>query len=249
MNDFDDYHLRPAAAYVRGVALMNRPGACEGDALFSAQTGQPLLLPDELMETPLDELPEQDCRSLLALGRTAGLRMHPFRKIYGDQPRVRAVLDFLHGVGVDTLLDVGSGRGAFLWPLAAEFPKARIAGLDILATRIACLNAVREGGLETLLPIRADIRHFQAQPGCFDVVTLLDVLEHIPDVAVALSAAARLARRYVVVSVSFRPNEYPEPFHLLTQERLTALFETAGPFRLRFDTVRDHLLLIAAREG
>ncbi|NLI20134.1 MAG: class I SAM-dependent methyltransferase [Clostridiales bacterium] len=249
MNDLGEYYLRLAAAYVRGAALLNRAGGCEGDGSSPAQAEQPLTIPAHLLETPLDELPAHDCRALLTLGRAAGLRLHPFKKSHGDLPRVRAVLGFLHGVSFDTLLDVGSGRGAFLWPLLADFPKARVTSLDILAPRIACLTAVRAGGVESLQPIRADIRYFLAQPGCFDVVTLLEVLEHIPDVAVALSAAARLARRYVVVSVPSRPDENPEHLHLLTRERLTALFETAGPFRLRFDAVRDHLLLIATREG
>ena len=50
-----------------------------------------------------------------------------------------------------------------------------------------------------------------------DIVTLLEVLEHIPDVEKAV-AAVRMARKYVVVSVPSKEDNNPEHIHLLTKK-------------------------------
>lgn len=80
----------------------------------------------------------------------------------------------------------------------------------------------------------------------FDVVTALEVLEHIPDVERAVDAAVRMARRYVVATVPSRPDNNPEHIHLLTKQKLTELFENAGCRRLHFDGVPGHLFLAAS---
>ena len=82
-----------------------------------------------------------------------------------------------------------------------------------------------------------------------DVVTLLEVLEHIPDVDSAIWNAVRLAKKYVVVSVPSKPDDNPEHIHLLTKDTLARSFSGAGASRLRFDGVSGHLLLIAAKEA
>jgi hypothetical protein len=77
------------------------------------------------------------------------------------------------------------------------------------------------------------------------VVSLLEVLEHIPSVDLAVAAAVRMARKHVVVTVPSKPDNNPEHIHLLTKDRLTALFNAAGCSRLHFDGVEGHLVLIA----
>ena len=61
----------------------------------------------------------------------------------------------------------------------------------------------------------------------------------------AVKAVVRLARRYVVVTVPSKPDNNPEHIHLLTKDRLTALFEAAGCRKLRFGGVPGHLVLTA----
>src|SRR5262245_47417977 len=58
---------------------------------------------------------------LIGLGKARGLRLHKFKR-QAELPRVRKVLGFLQGIAPVSLLDVGSGRGAFLWPLLDSFP-------------------------------------------------------------------------------------------------------------------------------
>src|SRR5262245_40225561 len=58
---------------------------------------------------------------LIGLGRERGLRLHKFKR-QAELPRVRRVLGILQGLAPAGLLDIGSGRGAFLWPLLDSFP-------------------------------------------------------------------------------------------------------------------------------
>lgn len=55
---------------------------------------------------------EGEARQLYALGKEAGLKRYRF-KSHDDLPRVHKALGFLRGIWPESLLDVGSGRGAF----------------------------------------------------------------------------------------------------------------------------------------
>lgn len=220
-----EYETLLAAAYVRG-----RSG--------------PEALPDGLGDIPLGALTDGELERLVELGREAGWKLYPFKK-KDDLPRVSAVLGFLRGIGPESLLDVGSGRGVFLFPFLRDFPEVPVTSVDLLPHRAAVLEDLRRGGLTRLTALVQDICTWDAPDGAFDVVSLLEVLEHIPAVERAVRSAVRLARRYVVVTVPSKPDNNPEHIHLLTREKLTCLFRQAGCGRLQFGGVNGHLLLIA----
>lgn len=221
------YNLRIMAAYVRGIA---------------AEAG--LALPPELTETPLQALSPEQLEQLQAAGKAAELKLYRFKN-HDDLPRVRKVLGFLKGVQPESLLDVGSGRGVFLFPFLNEFPWVPVTSVDLLPHRVELLEKLRAGGVSTLTPLRQDICSWDMPEAAFDVVSLLEVLEHIPDVQQAVRAAVRLARRYVVLTVPSKPDNNPEHIHLLTRDRLTHLFSEAGCTRLQFDAVPGHLFMTA----
>ena len=227
MSDFSErYDCRMMAAFVRG----------------SLRQGGPLF------DAPLESLTESDCLRLLELGKDKGLKTHYFKR-HEALPRVKAVMGFLRGVRPESLLDVGSGRGVFLFPFMRAFPWVPVTSIDILDRRVALLNAVHDGGVENLTALNASICDWDAPDHSFDVVTLLEVLEHIPDVQAAVKNAARLARRYVVVTVPSKADDNPEHIHLLTKPALTELFGTAGCDRLQFDGVPGHLVMVASAVG
>ena len=78
-----------------------------------------------------------------------------------------------------------------------------------------------------------------------DVVTMLEVLEHIPDVEAAIRNAVRMARHYVVITVPSKEDDNPEHIHLLTKDKLTRCFQACGVTRLTFDGVPGHLFMMA----
>ncbi len=175
-------------------------------------------------------------------------KLYRFKRGHEDLPRVRKVLGFLRGIAFENLLDVGSGRGVFLFPLLDGFPWVEVTAIDILPHRVSFLQALTAGGLRRLTATEADLCTQPFPDGSFDVVTLLEVLEHIPQVDRAVEAAVRMARKFVVVTVPSHPDNNPEHIHLLTKARLTELFQAAGCNRLRFDGVNGHLILIATME-
>ena len=122
------YDLPLMAAYVRG---------CLGDD------------PSPLVRRPLDGLTDADCGALLALARERGLDLHHFKR-FDELPRVRKVLGFLQAVRPESLLDVGSGRGVFLFPFLRGFPDVPVTSLDLLERRVEMLRAVRRGGMDRL---------------------------------------------------------------------------------------------------
>jgi 2-polyprenyl-3-methyl-5-hydroxy-6-metoxy-1,4-benzoquinol methylase len=157
-------------------------------------------------------------------------------------------MGFLHSISFETMLDVGSGRGVFLMPFMKEFPWVQVTALDLLEKKVVFLNDLADGGFPQL---HAEQKNICAQPfpeNSFDVVTLLEVLEHIPAVEKAVEAAVGMAKQYVVVTVPSKPDDNPEHIHLLTKEKLTQMFHAAGCERLHFDGVEGHLFLVAALE-
>ncbi len=199
-----------------------------------------------LISKPLSALGEEDCRALLALARERGIDLHHFKR-FDELPRVRAVLGILRGICPEDLLDVGSGRGVFLFPFLRAFPDTPVTSLELLPRRAQMLDAVRRGGMDRLKVFQGDICAWDAPEASYDAVTLLEVLEHIPDVGAAVRNACRIARRCVIVTVPSKPDDNPEHIHLLTRPKLEGLFQAAGCRALRFDAVPGHLVLFAKK--
>ena len=232
MNDYSErYHIKSAAAWLRGHAIQN---------------GSPFI-PAELLEMPLEVLTDEELCSIVAIGEQTGQKLYPFKSGKAELPRVRQVLGFLHGIEFETLLDVGSGRGVFLLPFMEEFPRVQITSLDLLDKRVTFLNELSAGGYSQLTAYNRNLCHQPFEENSFDVVTLLEVLEHIPQVEQAVAAAVKMARQYVLVSVPSKPDDNPEHIHLLTKDILTDLLEKAGCTKLHFSGVNGHLILMAKK--
>lgn len=184
----------------------------------------------------------------------AGVENAPEMKLYyfkakEDLPRVQVVLSFLQGIvpagQCDTLLDVGSGRGVFLYPLLREFPNLEVTSLDILPHRVALHECIHEGGIENLHPMLENICTWDASDKSFDVVTMLEVMEHIPDTLAVVKNAIRLAKNYIIVSVPSKPDDNPEHIHLFSNEDLKKLFLENGCKKVKFTGVTGHTIMIA----
>ncbi len=199
----------------------------------------------ELINKPLYELTEDEQLKIIELGEKLGMKLYYFKSSDRRLPRVNKVLGFLKGICFDSLLDVGSGRGVFLLPFLDEFPFVCVKSIDILEKRIDLLSDLVNGGIEQLTVEKADVCLQPYPDKSVDVVTLLEVLEHIPEVEKAIGAAVNMARKYVVVTVPSKEDNNPEHIHLLTKEKLTEYFGWCGVKKLSFDGVSGHLFMIA----
>lgn len=190
--------------------------------------------------------PELDDEAALAAARAAGLRLHRFKRA-AQLPRVRAVLGALRSLGIARLLDLGSGRGVFLWPLLDELPWVSVTAADVLPRRVEDLQAVRRGGVARLTAVRMDAARLAVADGAFDAVTILEVLEHLPRPELAAGEALRAARRAVVASVPSHADDNPEHIQLFDRVRLERTFLDAGARRVTVDYVRGHAIAVALR--
>ncbi len=109
----------------------------------------------------------------------------------------------------DAVLDVGCGLG-YGMVIMAERAK-RLVGIDIDR------RAVRHGlEMNKKVPQIAAIEHYDGQTipygdNCFEVVTCVDVLEHVPDYVGLLAEMVRVTNRVVFISTPIRRPEYTRP--------------------------------------
>lgn len=190
--------------------------------------------------------PDLDDAAAVAAGLAAELRLHRFKRTSG-LPRVRRVIGALRGFGAQRLLDVGSGRGAFLWPLVDALPEVEVTAIDVLAHRVAAIEAVRRGGVARVTAARMDATALGLAPDSVDVVTLLEVIEHMPDPAPAVAEALRVARTAIVITVPAHEDNNPEHLHLFDGRRLEALCKAGGARRVTVEHVPGHIVCTALR--
>lgn len=128
---------------------------------------------------------------------------HAWRKNSARQPdRLERTLALLPG-GVGSLLDVGVGEGDWLRLLAERRPGMRLAALDLSPQRLADLD-VAHGDGRPIGKHEGDVTNMPLEDGAVDVVSLLEVIEHVPDWEAAVAEALRVARRGVLVTVPYR---------------------------------------------
>jgi len=116
------------------------------------------------------------------------------------------------GLAGKTVVDIGCGGGLLSEAMAAR--GARVTGIDLAeqSLDVARLH-LHESGLEV------DYRHVAAEdfaeekPQAFDVVTCLEMLEHVPDPASIVAAAARLLKPGGSLVLSTL-NRHPKAFAL-----------------------------------
>jgi 2-polyprenyl-6-hydroxyphenyl methylase/3-demethylubiquinone-9 3-methyltransferase len=105
-------------------------------------------------------------------------------------------LEWIHGIAQldgKTMLDVGCGGG--ILAEAAARKGARVTGIDLSerALKVAQLHL-----LDSRLPVRYELeapeRYAQTHAGAFDVVTCMEMLEHVPDPGRTVAACAQLLK-------------------------------------------------------
>ena len=124
------------------------------------------------------------------------------KRLPPQHDRLRRTLALLPE-GVESVLDVGVGEGTWLALLAAERCGTRFGALDLSRQRLLDLPVLQADGTRPLR-VLGDACAMPLRDGSFDTVTLLEVIEHIPDWRGVVREALRVARSRVIVTVPCR---------------------------------------------
>jgi 2-polyprenyl-6-hydroxyphenyl methylase/3-demethylubiquinone-9 3-methyltransferase len=91
------------------------------------------------------------------------------------------------------ILDVGCGGGLLAEAMARK--GAQVTGIDLAGDllQVARLHAL-EAGVELDYRLEAAETHAEAHAGAYDIVTCMEMLEHVPDPAAVVAALARLVQ-------------------------------------------------------
>jgi 2-polyprenyl-3-methyl-5-hydroxy-6-metoxy-1,4-benzoquinol methylase len=115
-----------------------------------------------------------------------------------------ATLDELFAIaGPKSLLDVGCGEGVLVHQWAQRLGDRRVVGIDLEE------ESIQAGWKQHQAP-NLEYRIMKAEDlpfadGEFDVATAIEVLEHVPDPAHTVAEMARVAQRWLLVSVPREP--------------------------------------------
>jgi 2-polyprenyl-6-hydroxyphenyl methylase/3-demethylubiquinone-9 3-methyltransferase len=117
-----------------------------------------------------------------------------FRPLHQINPLRLGWIDGLAGLAGKRVLDIGCGGGILSDSMARK--GANVTGIDlsVKALRVAQLHALEAGTANVSYQEISAEDMAQEQPGAFDVVACMEMLEHVPDPASVVRACADLVK-------------------------------------------------------
>lgn len=154
-----------------------------------------------------------------------------FEKFYYDWLRTASVLGLLTEVQFSNAADVGSAEGYLAASLRTLF------GVPVYCVEIAPQALRRAYDLYELDGVTADAHSLPFTDNAFDLVTCLEVVEHVVDPARVIAELVRITRKVLIVTTPARwdrslgsehlppdSGQLHEHIHLFTDEDLVAQF-------------------------
>ncbi len=134
-----------------------------------------------------------------------------FKPLHDINPlRLEYIARRSHGLAGKTALDVGCGGGILAEAMAAA--GASVTGIDLSdkALAVAQLHRLESGVAVDYQLVAAEALAAQ-RPGTFDIVTCMEMLEHVPEPASTVAACATLAKPgglIVFATINRNPKAY-----------------------------------------
>jgi 2-polyprenyl-6-hydroxyphenyl methylase/3-demethylubiquinone-9 3-methyltransferase len=116
-----------------------------------------------------------------------------FKPLHDINPARLEYIDERVGIAGKRVLDIGCGGGILAESMAAR--GANVTAIDMAEAPLAVAQIhVRESGLEVEYLKSTAEDHAAARPAGYDVVTCLEMLEHVPDPSQVVAACRTLVR-------------------------------------------------------
>ncbi len=116
-----------------------------------------------------------------------------FKPLHEINPLRLDYVDRMAGLAGKEVLDVGCGGGILAESMAIR--GAQVTGIDMgeLPLKVAELHTLETGVEVNYRQVAAETLAAEC-PACFDIVTCMEMLEHVPDPASVIAACARLVK-------------------------------------------------------
>lgn len=131
---------------------------------------------------------------------------HPYTLGFFYREKMRAIHALAPRSGVRSALEIGGGRSGLT---AMLYPGAEVINVDLDAALADAPNNRREGTRF----VCADATRLPFREGRFDVVTMFDLLEHVPDDGAATAEALRVTRSGGAILVSTPNERWRHPYY------------------------------------
>ncbi len=121
------------------------------------------------------------------------------RELPDEKTRFRICFRLLQQ-GFESILDAGCAEGYWLEYLFKRVPAAKCVGIELAANRAERAKS----RLPDLDVMQGDVTNLPFPDNSFDLVTCMEVLEHVPDWHAVLNELIRVARKTVLITVPYR---------------------------------------------
>jgi SAM-dependent methyltransferase len=123
-------------------------------------------------------------------------------KVYGSTARHtrRFIFSLMKGLSFNSVLDAGCGTGVLLQQILAEYPKVHLTGSEFSPQGLEFAQKRLPNADFHVLDLSRETLERK-----FDLVTCIDVLEHIPDDRAALKNLLAMTAGYLILSLPLGP--------------------------------------------
>ena len=128
-----------------------------------------------------------------------------------------------------------------------RFDYLPVTALDVAHGRVNDINAVQNGGISRVSAVLGDVTQTDLGTDAYDVVTALEVLEHLHQPGMACRRILAAARRFVVASVPSKPDNNPEHIQFFKPDDLVSMFKDAGAAKVSIDHVHNHMIAVVRK--
>ncbi|TAF33410.1 MAG: methyltransferase domain-containing protein [Cytophagales bacterium] len=198
-----------------------------------------------LFQKKLEDLNPEEINELILIGLRKNMSLDVLKRRI-DSPEITKVMGFLRGIQPDNLLDISEPQGSFIWRVMDEFRFLPATVVDIDSQYAELAKFMHKGGVTNIrgqqTPL-TDMSCFSNEQ--FDVVTLLDVLQHVQEGEKILLEICRITKRFVICVVPLKPD--PQHKSAFTEHSLRAIFKKKDIHQFKVEVIRNSLVMVARK--